>query len=398
MKKISYRQSHVGRLSAIVVTLLTFTACSKREISQLHSLTPSTNNKTATSAAAIAAAADTDRPTKAEALLAMQCYNNAFYVQYGTYGPSYKAYYYSDVTHTGRTDFWRQAEAIETIIDAYTVNNDTDLRNKMVYLYNGMRDAYGLLWSSNSYNDDVIWGALMCIRAFQFTNDGGMKDMAKNNFDMVWARAWDTNLGGGLWWTTGKTTKNACVNAPAAICAVYLYQATGDAGYLTKAKMIQDWMVSKLYVAGTGEVKGAMNAAGTITEGTRTYTQGTFIGACNLLNSYYPSSNYITMAAKVMDYTKNSMCNASGLLPDEYDTDDCQGFKAIFARWACKFVHDQGLQTTYSAWLNYNAKQAWAYRNSNGLMWGQWWHRTPDNYVNSFETTCGVAMMNGVWL
>jgi hypothetical protein len=92
------------------------------------------------------------------------------------------------------------------------------------------------------------------------------------------------------------------------------------------------------------------------------------------------------------------MCNAQGLLPDEYDTDDCQGFKAIFARWACKFVHDQGYQSTYSSWLNYNAAQAWAYRNSNGLMWGQWWHRTPDNYVNSFETTCGVAMMNGVWL
>jgi hypothetical protein len=92
------------------------------------------------------------------------------------------------------------------------------------------------------------------------------------------------------------------------------------------------------------------------------------------------------------------MCNASGLLPDEYDTDDCQGFKAIFARWACRFVHDQGLQSTYSAWLNYNANQAWTYRNSSGLMWGQWWHRTPDSYVNSFETTCGVAMMNGVWL
>lgn len=390
MKKSYHCKTHFCRLYLPAIWLLfTFISCSKKEV---HS------SSTSTAAVSKAATASVSPPTKAEALLAMQCYNNAFYVQYGTYGPSYKAYYYSDVTHSGRMDFWKQAEAIETIIDAYNINNDTDLRNKMVYLYNGMRDAYGLLWSSNSYNDDVIWGSLMCIRAFQITNDGGMKDMAKNNFDMVWARAWDTNLGGGLWWTTDKTTKNACVNAPAAICAVYLYQATGDAGYLTKAKMILDWMVSTLYVSGTGEVKGAINAAGAITEGTRTYTQGTFIGACDLLNGYYPSGNYKTMASKVMDYTKNSMCNASGLLPDEYDTEDCQGFKAIFARWACKFVHDQGLQATYSAWLNYNANQAWAYRNSNGLMWGQWWHRTPDNYVNSFETTCGVAMMNGVYL
>jgi predicted alpha-1,6-mannanase (GH76 family) len=391
MKKSHSRKTgFIPWLLPLLLWQLTFTGCSKKDIRQENAASP-TDSK--------AAAADVPvPPTRAEALLAMQCYNNAFYVQYGTYGPSYKAYYYSDVTHTGRMDFWRQAEAIETIIDAYTINNDADLRNKMVYLYNGMRDAYGLLWSGNRYNDDVIWGALMCIRAFRITNDGGMKDMAKNNFDMVWARAWDTSLGGGLWWTTGKTSKNACVNAPAAICAVYLYQATGDAGYLTKAKMIMDWMVSKLYAAGSGSVAGAMNAAGAITEGARTYTQGTFIGACNLLNSYYPTAGYVAMGSKAMDYTKNSMSNAAGLLPDEYDTDDCQGFKAIFARWACRFVHDQGLQATYANWLNYNAQEAWKYRNSNGLMWGQWWHRTPDSYVNAFETTCGVAMMNGVWL
>ncbi|NLR79121.1 glycoside hydrolase family 76 protein [Chitinophaga eiseniae] len=380
-----------NKCMAALLLALTTSGCQKKEMTLKDS--SSLNSKT-TGTVTI----NSVQPVKSEALLAMQCYNNAFYHQYGTYGPSYKAYYYSDVTQTGRMDFWRQAEAIETLIDAYTINNDTDLKNKMVYLYNGMRDAYGLLWSSNIYNDDVIWGALMCIRAFQITNDGGMKDMAKNNFDMVWARAWDTSLGGGLWWTTANNTKNACVNAPAAICAMYLYQATGDAGYHDKAKLIVDWMVSKLYVSGTGEVKGAINAGGTITEGARTYTQGTFIGACNMLQSVYPSNNYKAMGAKAMDYTKNSMCNAQGLLPDEYNNDDCQGFKAIFARWACKFVHDQGYQSSYASWLNYNAAEAWNYRNSNGLMWGQWWHRTPDNYVNSFETTCGIAMMNGVWL
>jgi predicted alpha-1,6-mannanase (GH76 family) len=368
-----------------VVAMLLIVACTNKEKEAL--------NVKPAELAAVAA-----QPVKSDALLATQCYNNAFYHEYGTYGTSLKAYFYSDVNHSGRMDFWRSAEAIETLIDAYNVHGGTDLKNKIVYLYNGMRDAYGLLWNNNIYNDDVIWGALMCIRAFQITNDGGMKDMAKNNFDLVWSRGWDTNLGGGIWWTTANNTKNACVNAPAAICAMYLYQATGDVSYRDKAKMITDWMVSKLYAGNTGEVRGAMNAAGAITEGARTYTQGTFIGACNLLHAYYPSSNFKAMGAKAMDYTKNVMCNSQGLLPDEYDTDDCQGFKAIFARWACRFVKDQAYQSTYAAWLNYNADQAWTYRNSNGLMWGQWWHRTSDTYVNSFETTCGVAMMNGVWL
>ncbi len=211
-------------------------------------------------------------PAKTDALLAMQVYNNHFYNQYGTYGSTFKAYYWKDDSHAGRMDFWTQQEAIETLIDAYNINPSTDLKNKISYLYNGVRDGFGLLWTTNKFNDEVVWGSLMCVRAFKITNDGGMLDMAKNNFNMMYNRAWDTTvLGGGLWWTTDKTTKNTCVNAPAVICAMLLYQATGDATYKTKAKLIMDWMVSKLYTSSTGEVKGAIIPNGTITEGALSY-------------------------------------------------------------------------------------------------------------------------------
>jgi predicted alpha-1,6-mannanase (GH76 family) len=266
-------------------------------------------------------------------------------------------------------------------------------------LYHGIRDAHGLTWANNKYNDDLIWGALMCIRAFQIFNDGGMKDMAINNFNIVWNRGWDSTVGGGIWWTTDRTSKNACVNAPAAICAMQLYYATGDVTFRNKAKQIMDWMRSRLYDANTGEVRGAINAAGQITEGARTYTQGTFIGAAGELHNHYPADNWRAMGQRAMDYTRTRMCNSAGLLPDEYcGADDCPGFKGIFARWACKFVKDYNLASTYGSWLNYNARQAWTYRNSSGLMWAQWWRRTSDGYLTSWETTSGVAMMNNVFL
>jgi len=338
-------------------------------------------------------------PAKSEALLAMQVYNNHFYNQYGTYGSSFKAYYWKDDNHTGRMDFWTQQEAIETLIDAYNINPSTDLKNKISYLYNGVRDGYGLLWTNNIYNDDIVWGALMCVRAFKITNDGGMLDMAKNNFNMMWNRAWDTqSLGGGLWWTTANQTKNTCVNAPAVICAMLLYQATGDVTYRTKAKQIMDWMVLKLYDASSGEVKGAINAAGTITEGALSYTQGTFIGACDLLRADYPAVNYLAMGLKAMDYARSSMCNtAGGILKDENGIPDTQGMKSIFARWTCLFVKNTGTVSNYGAWLDTNAAQAWSIRNSQGLMWNIWGTRTPDNVRNAFETTCGIAMMNGIY-
>lgn len=339
-------------------------------------------------------------PTKAEALVAMQVYNNHFYNQYGTYGPSFKAYYWKDDTHAGRMDFWTQQEAIEMLIDAYNINPSTDLKNKISYLYNGVRDGYGLLWTSNIYNDDVTWGALMCVRAYAITNDGGMLDMAKNNFNMMWNRAWNTSvLGGGLFWTTANNTKNTCVNAPAVICAMLLYQATGDAAYKTKAKQIMDWMVSKLYVPGTGEVKGAINNAGTITEGALSYTQGTFIGACDLLRADYPTTDYLGMGKKAMDYAKASLCiTAGGILKDENGSADTQGMKSIFARWACQFVKHTATVSTYGSWLDTNAAQAWSIRNSQGLMWAVWGTHTPETTRNAFETTGGVAMMNGIYV
>jgi len=338
-------------------------------------------------------------PAKSEALLAMEVYNNHFYNQYGTYGSSFKAYYWKDDNHTGRMDFWTQQEAIETLIDAYNINPSADLKNKISYLYNGVRDGYGLLWTNNIYNDDIVWGALMCVRAFKITNDGGMLDMAKNNFNMMWNRAWDTqSLGGGLWWTTANQTKNTCVNAPAVICAMLLYQATGDVTYKNKAKQIMDWLVLKLYDATTGEVKGAINKAGTITEGALSYTQGTFIGACDLLRADYPAVNYLAMGLKAMDYARSSMCNtAGGILKDENGIPDTQGMKSIFARWACLFVKNTGTVGNYGAWLDTNAAQAWSIRNSQGLMWNIWGTRTPDNVRNAFETTCGIAMMNGIY-
>src|SRR5436190_4903384 len=62
--------------------------------------------------------------TRADAKLAMQCYNNAFYNQYGTYGPSYKAMYYGNTYRNSRSNFWWEVESIETLIDAYIISND----------------------------------------------------------------------------------------------------------------------------------------------------------------------------------------------------------------------------------------------------------------------------------
>jgi predicted alpha-1,6-mannanase (GH76 family) len=330
--------------------------------------------------------------SRSEAKLAADCYNNAFFNNYA----AGKAFYYHDVYKNDPLSFWTQAEAIETMIDAAVINDDAGLKNSVSELFYGFVDLHGSDWSGNIYNDDLIWGVIMAARAYLMHGDSYMKDVAIYNFDLAWNRGWDNTIDGGIWWTTNMQTKNACVNAPAAIAAMFLYYITGDVSYKTKAEDVINWMNDKLYV--DGKINGAINRNYAITEGPRTYTQGTYIGACNELYQVTNNYSYYSDALETMNFTRNQMCNGNGLLPDEYDTFDCQAFKGIFARWACKYVADHDLAETFGAWLNYNAQKAWNNRNVNGLMWGQWWHPAPDGYLNAWEATSGVSIMNNVFL
>ncbi|TMW57859.1 hypothetical protein Poli38472_013333 [Pythium oligandrum] len=336
-----------------------------------------------------------------EVRLATQVYNNHFYNDYGEYAWSRKAMYYATTERKGRDGFWTTLEEIEMLIDAFEVTGDAQFKDRIRHLYHGFIDAHGPTWANNEFNDDIIWGVLMAVRALNIFNDGAMKDMAVNNFNIVWNRGWDERTGGGIYWKTDKKSKNVCVNAPAAIAAMLLYRVTGDAVYKDRAHMIMQWIKTKL-LDNSGEVKGAMDANGKITEGSRTYTQGTFIGAAGMLHQVYPNEGWLDAALKATDYAKSTISGPNGILPDEYcdsqNGGDCSGFKGIFARWVGYFVRDHKLQSRYGSWLESNAKAAWAVRNSNGLMWAKWGQRTPDNGVfSSWEASSGVAMMSSVF-
>ncbi len=149
-------------------------------------------------------------------------YNTAFYKTSGSNG------YYANDTTGGGFGFWTGAEEIEMLEDAYDRSKSSDYKTKISALINYFVSINGSLWTGNKFNDDILWATIACERAYQITGNTTFKTLAKNNFDAVYARAYDTTLGGGLWWTTDKTCKNACDNGPAIISACFLYTLYGD--------------------------------------------------------------------------------------------------------------------------------------------------------------------------
>lgn len=306
-------------------------------------------------------------------------FNSAFYTQSGTNG------HIKDTQTGGEAYFWVQANMIECVIDAYEWNSNSTSQAMITNLLNGFMShnnpTYGPTWSGNDYNDDIMWAVMAFARGGAATGKTNYCNMAKASFDSCYARAWSTNLGGGLYWrNSDRQSKNACVNGPGAIAAYLLYQIYGDTNYLNKATNIYYWERSVLFNTSSGAIADNIGTNGVLNGGATTYNQGTFIGAANFLGQ----TNDARLAA---NFTMMNM-NSGGILPQYGIAGNNSGFNAIFLRWMTRYMKNRNLQSTYEPWLQLNATAAWNKRRTpDNLSWCQWMQPTP-TVTNFYSWDC----------
>jgi len=288
-----------------------------------------------------------------------------------------------------KTDFWMAAEQLEMVLDVYERSRNPACLTVFSNGFAGFIADHGTNWEKNPYNDDLMWMVIACARAYQLSGNTAFRDEAKLNFDLCYARAWDTNSGGGLWWKTDNRSKNACVNGPGAIAAYLLYQIYHDSHYRAKSKAIFKWERMTLFDPTSGRVRDNINRRGHYGFTAFTYNQGTFIGAANFLG-------YTKEARRAADFTKDHLCQA-GILPGYGAAGDVAGFNGIFVRWLARFMNDHRLQRHYAAWLQGNADAAWKCRRaSDNLAWSKWSEPTPEGPLNSWACSSAVVMLQVV--
>jgi len=307
-------------------------------------------------------------------------YSNAFYVLSGS-----NAWFANSQTSgsnpNNATYFWGQANEIESVLDAYEWTSNATYQAMSSNLLNGFSysNGNGTNWSWDSYNDDVMWAVMAFARGCLDTGNANFGNIAKFNFDMAYARGWDTNQG-GMYWTTGDTNKVAAVNGPASIAAYLLYLIYNDTNYLNKATNIYSWEYSNLFVPSTGMIYDGMHTNSPPSGAPTTYNQGTFIGAANFLGQ----TNAATLAA---NYTMNSM-SSGGYLPRYGLANNNSGFNEIFLCWMTRFMKQWNLQSTYQLWLQGQANAVWnGHRSSDNLSWCQWPYITPTG-TNFYSWDC----------
>jgi predicted alpha-1,6-mannanase (GH76 family) len=290
--------------------------------------------------------------------------------------------------------WWTHAELLEMAQDAYDNSPTTARRNIVTSTCNGFLSQNGSNWMYNEYNDDIAWAVIAFSRAHLITGNATYRNVAQSNFDGMFARGWDTNFfGGGIWWRqSDRQSKNACIQGPAAIAACYLYNITGDAGYLQKAQMIHAWNRAVLFNPSSGSVYDNIGTNGVVDTVALTYNQGTFIGSANFLYRATGLPGYYQDAILAGKRAQNGMTTA-GVLPEWSSNTDLSGFNGIFARWMARFAKEQNLWSSFGPWLGTNANAAWSVRNTNNLAWQKWRTPTPNQSSEIGSWGCSAAVV-----
>ncbi|MCX6926253.1 MAG: hypothetical protein NT154_24055 [Verrucomicrobia bacterium] len=297
--------------------------------------------------------------------------------------------WFTESTDGGKVSYWMRAEQMEMVLDAYERTSDARSLVMFTNLFHGFLADHGRTWERNEFNDDIMWMVIACARAHLLTGNSEFRDVARTNFDLCYARAASTNLGGGLWWKTDKRSKNACVNGPGAIAAFLLGRATGEVAYFTKATNLFLWERATLFNPATGRVSDNIKTNGWVSRMAFTYNQGTFVGAANLLG-------YTNEARLAANFTMNELCK-EGYLPSAGEKGDGGGFNGIGVRWIARFMKERGEQATFEPWLQKNAEAAWqARRSSDNLSWCRWPQPTPEDRRYSWGCSSAVVILQVV--
>ena len=301
---------------------------------------------------------------------------------------------YKKDTSGGREDFWTQAEEIEMIEDVYERTGSAESRRMIGESIMGFTELHSTDWRYNKFNDDLMWMTIACARGYLMTSNQVFLGLAEKHFRAVCSRAGDNQLGGGLWWTTDCTSKNACVNGPAALAACLLYQITGEKSYLAEAESLYAWERRTLFNPATGAIYDNLQASGKIGHKVFTYNLGTFIGAANFLGQFTGDTNYFSDALLAANYAKNHL-GIHGLLP-AYGSGDAAGFNGIFVRWLGRFASDNHRWPEFYDWMSANAQTAWSIRRADNLSWQDWNQPTPPGVLESWNCSDTVVILQVV--
>lgn len=320
-------------------------------------------------------------------------------------------FFRKEETGSTNADFWLEAQLWDTVMDQYDRTHARSVKRQINDLYDGFMAQYQD-WTTNKFNDDIMWWSISCTRAYKITKNKRYLKQAKDSFDFVYKNFCDDKLGCGIWWTSDRESKNSCIEGPTVIAAVRLSELLRDPSYFEKAKSIYQWQKSTL-TDGAGKVFDSLrytppstnsNSTTNNTSNTSdrnsnplatfslTYNQGTYIGASVLLYLKAKDASYLAKAKKTADWTRTHLCTGKDQILRNENQGDGGAFKGIFVRYMKLLVRDGGCKE-YLPWMQMNADTAWQNRRLSDNIMGPDWSAPTGRKIQSQTAASAVSLL-----
>ena len=273
------------------------------------------------------------------------------------------------------TGWWNSANALEATVDYSARTGATTYLHVIDNTYAKHSPGRFL----NDYYDDEGWWALAWIKAYDLTKDPRYFAVAQTIFtDMC--GAWDDTCGGGLWWDTQHSKKNAIPNELFLTAAARLHLRVpgegGPASRLDWAQRTWRWFAASGMINGDalindGLTKDCKNDGGT----TWTYNQGVILGGLVALHGATGDAGLLTQATTIADAVLAKMTGTDGILrespPYTPGVDDPQ-FKGVFVRNLCELYQITN-QPAYRDFILTNANALWSRSRGAACACGARW-------------------------
>ncbi|MET0414984.1 MAG: glycoside hydrolase family 76 protein [Actinoplanes sp.] len=230
----------------------------------------------------------------------------------------------------------------------------------------------------NEFLDDTGWWGLAWVAAYDVTGDSRYLNTARADADWMHAH-WDTRCGGGVYWKTDRTVKNAIPNSLYIhLNAALSRRIPGDAAYRQRAQAGWTWFQSTGMLNSGNLVNDGVNLSTCRNNGdvTWTYNQGALINALVELNRLTGDAAALATARRIGDaLTTSTYLSPGGIMREPNEPDACSGDGVSFKGAAIRGLGVLNAATggAYNTYLQRNAASAYASSRDSLDFYGSHW-------------------------